>query len=185
MKKRVFVSLMAVAALGLTACGAPADPDAEETAPAGAAPGHLAVSDPDFASGGELTVQVDYDVDETGGLDPQAAGAARSWMVEGLVYETLTTIDDGLEVAPALATSWEQPSDTEYVFQLDTEATFSNGRDMTAADVVGSLQRLVDTPTTWTGQLGQIDSIEATGDDEVTVTLAEPYTPFLAALANT
>ena len=65
------------------------------------------------------------------------------------------------------------------------DAVFSNGRPMTAADVVGSLQRLRDTPVTWTSQLGPIASIEATGDREVTVTLSEPYTPFLAALANT
>lgn len=189
MKKRVFFGIVAIAALGLTACGDPADPDAtpdsDGAAPSDAAPGHLAVADPDFAAGGEITVQVDYDVDEIGGLDPQAASAARSWMVEGLAYETLTTIDENLEVQPALAASWEQPSDTEYVFQLDTEATFSNGRDMTVDDVVGSLQRLIDTPTTWTGQLGPIESVAATGDEEVTVTLAEPYTPFLAALANT
>ena len=185
MKKRAFLALTAVAAVGLTACGAPADPTGGGGSAEEVEPGYLAVADPDFAAGGELTVQVDYDVDEVGGLDPQAASAARGWMVEGLVYETHTTLDENPEVQPGLAASWEQPSDTEYVFQLDTDATFSNGRDMTVDDVAGSLQRLVDTPTTWTGQLGPISSVEATGDEEVTVTLAEPYTPFLAALANT
>lgn len=106
MKKRAFLALTAVAAVGLTACGAPTDPTGGGGSAEEVEPGYLAVADPDFAAGGELTVQVDYDVDEVGGLDPQAASAARGWMVEGLVYETLTTIDENLEVQPGLAASW-------------------------------------------------------------------------------
>ena len=44
-----------------------------------------------------------------------------------------------LAVAPSLATSWEMPSDTEYVFALADDAVFSNGRPMTAEDVAGRL----------------------------------------------
>lgn len=181
---RAAAAVAAVAVLALTGCAAGASPDAEPTQEE-AAPGFIAVADDDFSGGGELVVQVDYDTAEASGLDPQGAATARSWMLEGLSYETLTTIDENLGVAPKLATSWETPSDTEYVFTLADDAVFSNGRPMTAADVVGSLQRLVDTPTTWTGQLGPIASIEETGELEVTVTLSSPYAPFLAALANT
>ena len=177
-------ALLAVTALALTGCAAGADPSPTPTQDE-AAPGYLAVADEGFDGGGEVVVQVDYDTAEASGLDPQGAATARSWMLEGLSYETLTTIDEDLAVAPSLATSWEMPSDTEYVFALADDAVFSNGRPMTAEDVAGSLQRLIDVPTTWTGQLGQVSSIEVTGDLEVTVTLAEPYAPFLAALANT
>lgn len=183
MTTRLLLGLVAATALALTACSSPAESE-DSASTDEVEPGFLSVADPDFAGGGELVVQVDYDTAEDSGLDPQGAAAARAWMIEGLVYETLTTIDENLEVQPGLATSWETPSDTEYVFSLDPEATFSNGRPMTAADVAGSLQRLVDVPTVWTGQLGPVSSIEVTGDD-VTVTLAEPYEPFLAALANT
>ena len=176
-------ALLAVTALALTGCAAGADPSPTPTQDE-AAPGYLAVADEGFDGGGEVVVQVDYDTAEASGLDPQGAATARSWMLEGLSYETLTTIDEDLAVAPSLATSWEMPSDTEYVFALADDAVFSNGRPMTAEDVAGSLQRLIDVPTTWTGQLGQVSSIEVTGDLEVTVTLAEP-SPFLAALANT
>jgi peptide/nickel transport system substrate-binding protein len=181
---RAGVAAAAVTILALTGCAAGASPDTRPTQEE-AAPGFLAVSDESAAAGGELVVQVDYDTAEASGLDPQGAATARSWMLEGLSYETLTTIDENLDVAPKLATSWETPSDTEYVFTLADDAVFSNGRPMTSADVAGSLQRLVDNPTTWTGQLGPIASIEATGDLEVTVTLSTPYAPFLAALANT
>ncbi|KTS90719.1 ABC transporter substrate-binding protein [Microbacterium testaceum] len=177
-------AITAIALLALTGCTGASGPAPAATSEE-VAPGFLALADESAPAGGDLVVQVDYDTAEAAGLDPQAAATARSWMLEGLVYETLTTIDENLDVAPGLATSWETPSDTQYVFTLADDAVFSNGRPMTAADVVGSLQRLRDTPVTWTGQLGPIASIEATGDREVTVTLSEPYTPFLAALANT
>lgn len=178
------MAIAAITALTLTGCAAGASPD-ETTTQDEAAPGFLAVTDDAFETGGDLVVQLDYDTAEASGLDPQGAATARSWMLEGLSYETLTTIDENLEVAPMLATSWETPSDTEYVFTLADDAVFSNGRAMTVDDVVGSIQRLLDTPTTWTGQLGPVSSVEATGDLEVTITLSEPYAPFLSALANT
>ncbi|SDQ64623.1 ABC transporter substrate-binding protein [Microbacterium sp. cf332] len=183
-RTRTGVVISTIALLTLTGCSAASAPDPAATSDE-VAPGFIAVADADAPAGGELVVQVDYDTAEASGLDPQGAATARSWMLEGLVYETLTTIDEDLAVAPGLATSWETPSDTEYVFTLADDAVFSNGRPMTAADVVGSLQRLIDNPVTWTGQLGPVASIEATGDLEVTVTLSEPYTAFLAALANT
>lgn len=184
MRMRALAGTAALALLATASCTA-ASSDGGAASSEEAEPGFLAVADPEAATGGELVVQVDYDTAEASGLDPQGAAAARAWMIEGLVYETLTTIDENLAVQPGLATSWEQPSETEYVFTLDTEATFSNGRDMTADDVVGSLRRLIDNPTVWTGQLGPVTAVEATGADQVTVTLAEPYEPFLAALANT
>lgn len=182
---RAGVALTAIAAFALTGCSAAADTETTPPTQEEQAPGFLAVADESFESGGELVVQLDYDTAEASGLDPQGAATARSWMIEGLAYETLTSIDENLAVAPKLATSWEMPTDTEYVFTLADDAVFSNGRPMEATDVVGSLQRLIDNPTTWTGQLGPVSSIEATGDLEVTVTLAEPYAPFLSALANT
>lgn len=168
----------------LTSCAAPgAEPGGagqEE-----AAPGFLAVADDALTGQGALTVQLDYDTSEADGLDPQTAQTARSWMIMGLVYETLVTTDENFEIRPRLATSWEQPDDTTYVFTIDTSATFSNGRALTVDDVVGSLERQVASMSVWSGQMGPVESIEATGDDRVTVTLASPYAPFLAALANT
>lgn len=150
-----------------------------------AAPGYLAVADDALDGQGTLTVQLDYDTSEADGLDPATAQTARSWSIMGLVYETLVTTDENFEIQPKLATSWEQPNDTTYVFTIDTKATFSNGRAVTANDVVGSLQRQVDSMSVWSGQMGPVESIQATGDDEVTVKLTSPYAPFLSALANT
>ena len=186
--RRTRVAAGAALALGvacaLTACaaapGTPGTAQQEE-----AAPGFLAVADDALDGSGALTVQLDYDTSEADGLDPATAQTARSWSIMGLVYETLVTTDENFAVQPQLATSWDQPDDTTYVFTIDTTAKFSNGRALTAADVAGSLQRLVDSGSVWSGQLGPVEAIEATADDQVTVRLSSPFTPFLAALANT
>ncbi|MGW9021048.1 ABC transporter substrate-binding protein [Leucobacter chromiiresistens] len=170
-------------ACALSSCAAPAGTGAGEQQEA--APGFLAVADDALDGQGALTVQLDYDTSEADGLDPATAQTARSWSIMGLVYETLVTTDENFEIQPELATSWEQPDDTTYVFTIDTTATFSNGRALTADDVVGSLQRQIDSASVWSGQMGPVESIEATGDDQVTVRLSSPYAPFLAALANT
>ncbi|NRQ39481.1 ABC transporter substrate-binding protein, partial [Nonomuraea sp. NN258] len=150
-----------------------------------AAPGFAAVADPAANRTGEVTLQIDYDTAEADGLDPQTAQWARTWMLTGLSYETLVTTDEKFAVVPELATSWTTPDDRTYVFELDPAATFSNGRKVTAADVAGSLERLRTGKSVWAGQLGPVESIEASGDSTVTVKLARPYAPFLAALANT
>ncbi len=168
----------------LSSCAAPASESGSATQTE-AAPGFLAVADDALTGSGALTVQLDYDTSEADGLDPQTAQTARSWMIMGLVYETLVTTDENFEIQPGLATAWEQPDDTTYVFTIDTAATFSNGRALTPEDVVGSLQRQMESLSVWSGQMGPVESIEATGADQVTVKLSEPYAPFLAALANT
>ena len=165
----------------LAACSAApaAGPQQQE-----AQPGFLAVAAESDATG-SATVQVDYDTSEADGLDPQTSQTARSWMLMGLVYETLVTTDETFEIQPKLATSWEQPDPLTYVFTIDTSATFSNGRAITTTDVAESLKRLVAGGGVWSGQLGPVSSVTATDASTVTVQLESPYVPFLAALANT
>jgi peptide/nickel transport system substrate-binding protein len=185
--RRSVTAAAAIASLAivLAGCAAPSDAPSEApgTAQSEAAPGFLAVADPDFGDGGTLSVQIDRDSTEASGLDPHLATTARSWMLLSLVYETLTTVDAAFEVQPGL-TSWEQTDETTYVFTLRDGATFSNGRPVTTDDVVGSIERLLEVKSNWAGQLGPIGSIAATGEREVTVELDTPYTPFLAALAH-
>ncbi|WP_345763412.1 ABC transporter substrate-binding protein [Diaminobutyricibacter sp. McL0608] len=147
--------------------------------------GYLAVADPAIDSHGTFTVQLDYDTQEAKGLDPQTATQARSWTIMGLVYDTLVRIGPDFQFEPGLATSWTNPSPTTYVFNLRKDAVFSNGRAMTADDVVGSIEKLQKSGGDWALQLGPIQSVAATGQDQVTITLARPYTALLGALANT
>ncbi|MDA3647966.1 ABC transporter substrate-binding protein [Saccharopolyspora indica] len=147
-------------------------------------PGYLAVADGAVPAGGTLDLQMTVDIGAATGLDPQLADVATSWQLMSLVYETLVTVGPDFGVQPALAESWETPSPTEYVFHLRDAVTFSNGRAMTADDVVGSLQRLLAGQGVWQAQVGPVERVSAVDDRTVAVKLSRPYAPFLAALAN-
>lgn len=149
-----------------------------------AAPGYLAVADQALAPGGTLNVQVHIDSGAATGYDPQLADVATTWQLLSLSYETLVTVGPDFAIQPLLAEKWDTPDDRTYVFHLREGVTFSNGRKLTADDVVGSLKRLLASKSVWVGQLGPVDEIAKDGDGKVKVTLKEPYTPFLAALAN-
>ncbi|MDQ6526893.1 ABC transporter substrate-binding protein [Nocardioides sp. LHD-245] len=180
--KRNVVAMAVTGALVLAVagCGGESDP----SAPHETAPGFLAVADQSATAEGPVTIQMGFDASEVGGYDPQAAVNGQSWALYGLVYEPLVDVDENFNVVPRLASSWEQPDDTTYIFTIDTRATFSNGRALTVDDVVGSLNRLREGGTAWGAQVSSIASVTALDDQRVEVELSEPYTPLLAALAN-
>ena len=94
---------------------------------------------------------------DTTELDPHVSIYDSSWRIEDLVYDSLVTTNAESEILPSIAESWTQ-EDTSYTFTLREGVTFSNGRALTAADVVGSLQRLTapETASYWAGQLGPV-----------------------------
>jgi peptide/nickel transport system substrate-binding protein len=101
--------------------------------------------------------------------------------LRALVYDTLTTIDDRQNVAPSLATSWRilpsrQLPNKIWVFNIRKGVRFSNGRQMTAADVVGSLNRLVDPKSQafLATRIAPVRSVTQSGPWQVKVTLKTP-----------
>ncbi len=118
-------------------------------------------------------------------LDPTVATGATNWEILSLAYEGLVGLDDRLGLVPRLAESWKQTGPTTYVFTVRKGVKFSNGRELTADDVVGSLRRLTDpkVASAWAALVG-IRGVTSSGQ-QVTVTLAAPRTSFLAALAAT
>ena len=117
--------------------------------------------------------------------DPHTSGSGTSWTVYYLIYETLTGTDDELGVVPRLAEKWEQPTSTTYIFHLRKNATFSNGRHLVAADVVGSLKRLrsPELASAWGPNLGDVKDIVEVDDNTVRIELNKPHTPLLSVLA--
>ena len=97
-----------------------------------------------------------------------------------LVHEQLVTYDNDLKLVGALATKWEQPKDTEWLFTLRKGVTFWNGSPLTADDVVYSLQRNLDPAfgSQEAAYLSGVESIAASGDDGVLITLKTPDETF-------
>lgn len=119
-------------------------------------------------------------------LDPHVSGNGVSWQVTFLMYETLVEPNDDFSFSGLIAESWEQPTASSYIFHLRKDAKFSNGRHVSADDVVKSLQRLTnpETGSFWAQQLGSIKEISATDGHTVHVELEQPLSSFLAAIAN-
>lgn len=107
-------------------------------------------------------------------LDP-ARLVGRYIIVVGLqLYDGLVEIDETLKVRPALAESWEsKPGAAEWIFKVRKGVTFHNGKELTAADVVYSLNRHrgKDSQSAAKSLLAPITGIEATGQHEVTIRL--------------
>ncbi|MEV4580551.1 ABC transporter substrate-binding protein [Nonomuraea jabiensis] len=174
-----------MAALLASACAATGTTTTPATAPDQPNPtGYLATADQSLPVGGTLNLAVHIDSGAATGYDPQLADVATTWQLLSLSYETLVTVGPDFSIQPMLAEKWDTPDPKTYVFHLRDGVTFSNGREMTADDVVGSLKRLLASKSVWRGQLGPVKSVTKDGDRAVKVTLSEPYTPFLAALAN-
>ncbi len=111
-------------------------------------------------------------------LDPHLSSAYSSFAVLANVVEGLTTFDDEIKLVPALATAWEQSEDgLTWTFTIREGVTFSNGREMTSADVLYSFQRIID-PTLGSGRVsscGGADAVFAAPDATTfTITTSSP-----------
>ncbi len=126
-------------------------------------------------------------------LDPHAVTAVNDFRILVNIYDGLVRYADGtLEVEPALAESWDVSDDgITYTFQLRQDVEFHDGTPFNAEAVVFNFERMLDEdhPYHDTGPFplafyfGEVDTVEATGEYEVTFTLSEPFAPFLSNLA--
>lgn len=132
-------------------------------------------------AGGTLTWGVPAEP-AAGGIDPMVATAVAAEVVDSIAYDTLLTRDDDGTVNAALATEWEQPDELTWVFQLRDDVTFADGSPFDASDVVYSFETRKDGGSNAT-YLVNMESVEATGDHEVTFHFSQPDGTFLDAVS--
>ncbi|MBE7468876.1 MAG: hypothetical protein DPW09_07320 [Anaerolineae bacterium] len=81
-------------------------------------------------------------------LDPSTAGDVRSVYVIDQLFSGLLALNPELDVVPEIARSWEVlEGGLTYVFHLRDDATWSDGRPVTAADFVCGWQRALHPAT--------------------------------------
>lgn len=137
----------------------------------------------DPVSGGTLRVGVQGDPTN---LDPHLTVLAAAGVVIELLYDGLVQVDAGLVPQPSLASGWEVSEDgLTYTFALRDNATFHNGRQIVADDVVYSIQRVQDPEVASPSASYASGIAAATAVDDLTVelTLATPDASFLTKLA--
>ncbi|NJN97443.1 MAG: hypothetical protein HC875_26850 [Anaerolineales bacterium] len=89
----------------------------------------------------ELVVAIAQDI---GALDIRKEGSAASFSLLRHIYEPLVWFDDGMQLYPLLAESWEQVDDTTMRFNLRQGVTFHNGNPFNAEAVKYSLDKVLD-----------------------------------------
>lgn len=96
------------------------------------------------------------------------------------ITEGPTMVDTTGALQPLLAESVEQPDQLTYIYNLRPGVTFHDGSELTAADVIASIERVrnpaIASPMAWMYDV--TESIEATGDMQVTVKLSAPSGTF-------
>ena len=102
--------------------------------------------------------------------------------------ENLLRLEPDFKIVPGLASSYEalpKSAPTKYVMNLRKGVTFWDGKPMTAADVVYSLERNLDPKvgSYWSATYQYVKSIKQTGPDQVTVFMKRPDALFSEFLA--
>jgi peptide/nickel transport system substrate-binding protein len=164
------IGIAAVAALALTACG-------------GGSSDSSTGGDAASAEGGDLTIARQADIlsmDKTTTFDNSSI-----YVMEQIMEPLFMVSQDGTEVEPWLASDYTISDDKlTYTITLRDGVTFSNGDPVTAADVKFSLDEATKTGADGWGYINAaIDTVEATDDSTVTITLKYAWAPLLADLS--
>ena len=149
-----------------------------------------ACSSSDDAGGGELQEGGNFVVARTADidkLDPHVATAFSTFQTLGLVYDTLTNLDKQLEPEPSLAESFEYSADGRTLtFVLRDGVTFHDGSELDSADVVASIERILDEKTGAVARTNflSIEKVEAPDPLTVSFKLSEPDSSLPTALTT-
>lgn len=186
MRKLLAFLLAAAMLLALCACGSTAAP--AEQAPA---EGANVATDTDAAKvvldNTAPTGRTDLNYAFTAAIvtaDPHGNTKDQTMQMFNWVYNGLIFADGQANITPDLAESWTLSEDgTVYTFQIRQGVKFHDGSDMTADDVVFSINRAIELAY-YKNYTSSIDTCEKTGDNEVTITIKAPDNGFLYNLYN-
>ncbi|NEE00211.1 ABC transporter substrate-binding protein [Phytoactinopolyspora halotolerans] len=186
MRRRRFTAAAALAAAGalvLAACGGDDDED----------PGDSGNGAENGAEGDGGDPATDLPVilgttDSVTNVDPAGAYDKPSWNIAYNMYQRLLAVPLGeTEPQPDAAESCDWDDDTTYTCTLKSGQMFSDGTEMTAENVVHSVDRqlAIEHESGGWELLSGIESVEATDDSTVVFHLAEPDAtfPFLLTTA--
>ena len=118
-------------------------------------------------------------------LDPHLVTAWNDYCPWESMFSALTALDRDFQPVPDLAQSWTQPDPKTYVFQLRKGVLFHNGREMKAADIKFSLERIqgFGGRSKWFTLILDLEKVDVVDDYRVRLNLKQPSAPFLGNLA--
>src|SRR5579871_4792409 len=157
---------------------------------------------PVAAQSSPVTLRMALQEGDANSLDPQQYQTLGELQILSNVYEGLVSYDaKTLQPVPDLATSWDVSTDgLTYTFHLRSGVTFTNGRALTADDVVYSFNRLANPKVATTyatslilgsvagfadvqsGKATTLSGVKAVDPATVQITLSSPNSALLPAL---
>lgn len=181
MKKRILAGLLAaLLCAALSGCGG----GSGESGASGAQ--NSAGSASPESTADSITVGIAQDLDES--LDPHLTVSAGTREVMFNVFEGLVKPTPDGDLIDAVADHHEVSADgTVYTFTLREGVKFHNGAAVTADDVIWSIERCADTSegkAPLVEAFSNIQSVKATDDKTVVITLNAPDSEFLASLTT-
>ena len=119
-------------------------------------------------------------------LDPTMARTFVGRIVFASLCDKLIDIDDKLNFVPQLATSWVwSPDNKILILKLRPGVTFHDGEKFDAAAVKFNIERHKTLAgSNRRGELAPVASVDALDDLTVRLTMAAPFAPLLAVLAD-
>jgi peptide/nickel transport system substrate-binding protein len=169
-RRILLISLILLATLAVAACR-----------PEGAAPPTTPQA-PAEADGTSEPLTIKYPGDDWGypspfSFYPRGPGYTRM----SLLFDTLTWKDEE-GIIPWLAEDWKVSEEgTRWTFTLRADATFHDGQPLTVEDVVFTYEYFMTHTTAfkWNASLEKVEKVEAVGENQVAITLHEPFAGFL------
>ncbi|RXT07911.1 ABC transporter substrate-binding protein [Ammoniphilus sp. CFH 90114] len=135
-------------------------------------------------TGGSVTIALNSDIVS---LDPAYAHDFSTMQVVCQVTEGLLKFDKYGRLVSNLASHWEMKNPTTYVYTIRRDVRFQDGSPMTVADVLFSLQRILDAKggsyLSW--MYRNVERIEQEGDWSIRVILKKPDALWKYTLATT
>jgi peptide/nickel transport system substrate-binding protein len=133
-------------------------------------------------AGGTIRIHMSTDIQQ---LDPHLVTAWNDYCPWESMFSSLTALDRDFQPVPDLAQSWTEPDPKTYIFQLRKGVLFHNGRELKAADVKFSMERIISLGgrSKWYTLLLDLDHVDVLDDYRVKLSLKRPSAPFLANVA--
>lgn len=132
-------------------------------------------------TGGVLKIALDA---EPKGLDMMLTTATLTWTIAWHMFENLFSLGEHQEIIPMLAKDYSISEDRlTYNIDLRGGVKFHNGKEMTAEDVVASLNRWGKVASAGKKAFKNVEKLEVTGELQIQIKLNNPDSGLLTALA--
>ena len=178
MKRLMSLLLAVLLVVSLVGCGSGIDRNGTESTDDG--------SGTTEETGGSSQIVIGSSMTYTS-LDPAHSYEYDGDMVLRAAYDTLvkSDLENETQVIPGVAEDWTISDDgLTYVFNIRQDLTFTTGKGLTAEDCAYCLRRAKGVMGSPAFLLDTVETIEATGDYELTLTLNTPNPAMLSILTR-